>query len=181
VGYVRSPLPQDGYNIKQMAVRQNPLVSRRIAMLNLAGLTQIASGAPVRSSKLTGKTIQGETLDQSTLKGRPVLVQFWATWCTFCQSDEGAVEAIVNKFSPKGLVVVAVNAYEPRQKVQEYLVKHPRACKIALLEETNLAPLLTGRNYPVYILYDRTGNPIGEQRGASGESSLRRFIQRAGL
>jgi len=149
--------------------------------LSLTGLAHIAGAAPVRPSKIAGKTIQGELLDASTLKGRPVLVQFWATWCKYCQSDEGAVESIVNKLSPKGLVVVAVNAYEPRQTVQEYLIKHPRACKIALLEDTNLAPLLTSRTYPVYVLYDRSGNPVGEQQGASGEASLRRFVQRVGL
>jgi len=165
-----------------MAENQSANISRRSALLAFSAAIPFTAGAgPVRSLKLSAKTLGGETLDAASLKGKPVLVQFWTTWCTFCQSDEGPVESIIRKLAPKGLVVIGVNAYETRQKVQEYLVKHPRACKIALLDDTNLAPLLTGRTYPVYVLFDRSGNVIDTQTGAAGEPALRRFLLRAGL
>lgn len=166
-----------------MAAGNKTILSRRNVIVTLATAaanTAISAGS-VRGLKLSAKTMSGETLDSASLKGKPVLVQFWTTWCTYCQSDEGAVESIVRKLAPKGLVVIGVNAYETRQKVQEYLYKHPRGCKIALLDDTNLAPLVTGRAYPIYILFDRGGNMIDTQTGAFGEPALRRFLQRAGL
>ncbi len=154
-------------------------ISRRAGILALASAATAA--ATGRVVKISAKTLSGETLDATTLRGKPVLLQFWTTWCNFCQSDEGAVESIAQKLGPKGLVVLAVNAYETRQKVEEYLHKHPRESKIALLNETNLSSYLTGRSYPIYVLFDRSGSSIGTQMGAGGEQSLRRLVQRAGL
>ncbi len=148
-------------------------------MLALAGAPALLATA--RASKFSAKTIDGEILDAATVRGKNVLVQFWTTWCTYCQSDEGPIEAVGKAFARKGLVVLAVNAYEPLQKVQDYLRKHPRECKIALLSDTNLAYLLKARSYPVYVLFDRGGNPIETQNGAGGEAALRRLVQRAGF
>lgn len=157
------------------------VVSRRITMFALAAAALRADPGTDRTFKFAVKSLGGEVLDSASLKGKPVLLQFWASWCTFCQSDEGPVEAVARKFAGNGLVVIGVNAYEPRLKVQEYLAKHPRTCKVALLEETNLASVLTGRTYPVYMLIDRQGNLAGTQTGAQGEQALRRLLQKVGL
>jgi thioredoxin-related protein len=91
------------------------------------------------------------------------------------------VDAIIGDFADKGLVVLAVNVGKPKKKVKQYLAESPRACRIVLMEDTNLAALYAARSYPLYVLIDREGNVAGKQAGAAGEDALRRLLRKAGL
>ena len=127
------------------------------------------------------KTIAGEKFTNDSIKGKIVLIEFWATWCQYCKRDEPALETVMKDFGKDGLVVLAVNMGEPRRKVKKYLEASPRSCKIVLAEDTNLAAICEAKSYPLYILIDRDGNLAGTQSGAGGEDSLRQLLSQAGL
>ncbi len=129
--------------------------------------------------KFRATALDGEKFTNDSLKGKVVLVQFWTTWCGVCRYDQPAVDEIVREFSGKGLVVLAVDVGESRRKVQSYLAQSPRACKIVLTEDTNLAAAFSPRGFPHYVLIDREGRIAGEQRGGGGD--LYRFLAKAGL
>ena len=131
--------------------------------------------------KFRAKTLDGEALDNETLKGKVVLFQFWTTWCQYCRRDESAVESIIDEYSEKGLVVVGVNVNESRKKVKQYLVGNPRSCKVVITEDTNLAAIYAAKAYPLYVAIDREGKLAGTQNGAGGEAALRRLLKKAGL
>lgn len=80
-----------------------------------------------------------------------------------------------------GLNVLAVDVAESKKTVKKYLEQHPRACRIVLTEDTNLAAMYQANSYPIYVAVDRDGNIAGEQRGAGGERALRRLLARAGI
>ena len=48
--------------------------------------------------------MDGESFNNESVKGKTVLVQFWATWCKYCRSDESAVEAVTRDYRDQGLV-----------------------------------------------------------------------------
>lgn len=150
------------------------------AILALAGLLA-AFGAVDPAPRFNAKTLDGEKFNNENIRGKVVLLQFWATWCRYCRSDESAVNSITREFADKGLIVLAVNAGESKRKVKDYLSRSPRACKIVLMEDTNLAAMYAAKSYPIYVLIDREGNIAGIQKGAGGEKLLRRFLTRAGL
>lgn len=158
---------------------------RRTAVLTVASaalsLLMGAGEAREPAPRFTAKTLDGETFSSESLRGKVVLVQFWATWCQYCRRDQPSVDAIVGDFADKGLIVLAVNVGEPRRKVKQYLADSPRACRIVLMEDTNLAALYAARSYPLYVLIDREGNVVGRQNGAAGEDALRRLLRKAGL
>ena len=131
--------------------------------------------------KFTAKTLDGEKLTNESLKGKVVLLQFWATWCRFCRQDQPAVDALVRELSAKGLVVVAVNAGESRGKVKQYLQESPRACKIVLAEDTNLLAKFAVTITPSYVVIDKDGNIAGIQGGAGVGEGLRQLLRKAGL
>jgi thiol-disulfide isomerase/thioredoxin len=115
------------------------------------------------------------------LKGKVVLIEFWATWCKFCKSEEVAIEHVMKDFEGKGLLVLAVDMGEPKRKVRKYLEENPRSPKIVLAEDTTLAAICEAKTYPLYVLLDREGNIAGKQHGAAGEAALRRLLSKAGL
>jgi thiol-disulfide isomerase/thioredoxin len=131
--------------------------------------------------KFVAKTLEGEKFTNESLKGKVVLLQFWATWCSFCRADQPAVDALVHDFAGKGLVVLAVDVAESRSKVQQYLRDSPRACKIVLTEDTNLVAMFAPTAFPFYVLIDKDGNLAATQRGSGGEDALRQLLGKAGL
>lgn len=120
-------------------------------------------------------------MDNDALKGKVVLVQFWATWCRYCRADQPVVDTLTREFTPRGLVVLAVDVGESREKVTQYLKKSPRACQVVLMEDTNLAAVFAAQAYPHYVVIDRDGRIVGSQTGAAGAVPLRRLLGQAGL
>jgi thiol-disulfide isomerase/thioredoxin len=127
------------------------------------------------------KTLDGERITNDSSKGKVLLIEFWATWCPTCKSDEPATESILSDFEKDGLLVVAVNMGEPRRKVKKYVETSHRLGKIVLAEDTTLAAICDANVYPLYVLVDREGQIAGTQRGARGEGALRRLLAKAGL
>ncbi|HWZ32773.1 MAG TPA: TlpA disulfide reductase family protein [Bryobacteraceae bacterium] len=148
-----------------------------------AASSALALGIDTRepAPKFKAKTLDGEQFDNASIQGKIVLLQFWATWCKYCRSDQPAVDAIVREFTDQGLIVLGVDVGESKKKVKQYLDAAPRACKIVLTEDTNLAAMYAAKSYPLYVLIDRNGKIAGEQRGAAGEAALRRLLRKAGL
>jgi len=116
------------------------------------------------------KALNGESFSNESLKGKPYLVQFWATWCGYCKRDEPAVERIV-KESPE-VPVIAVSVGEGRQKVRKYLQGSPRTAKIVVNEDTNLPALFQITSFPTYVLVDAKGGIVEMQEGSGGYEAL---------
>jgi thiol-disulfide isomerase/thioredoxin len=131
--------------------------------------------------RFRAKTLAGETFNNESVKGKVVLLEFWTTWCSYCRDEEVLVEKIDKEFASKGLIVLAIDVAESKKTVKKYLEQHPRACRIVLTEDTNLAAMYQANAYPIYVVIDRDGNIAGEQRGAAGERGLRRLLARAGV
>ena len=90
--------------------------------------------------------MDGDKFSSDSLKGKVVLIEFWATWCKYCKRDEPAVESVTKDFESKGLVVLAVDMGEPKRKVKKYLEENPRSPKIVLAEDTTLAAICEAKS-----------------------------------
>ncbi|MFN8481752.1 MAG: redoxin domain-containing protein [Anaerolineae bacterium] len=70
-------------------------------------------GQPLRVGEIppdfTLKDLDGKTWTVSELKGKPVVLNFWATWCAPCKFEMPALQSIYQKYKDKGLVVLAVD------------------------------------------------------------------------
>jgi thiol-disulfide isomerase/thioredoxin len=131
--------------------------------------------------RFRAKTMSGEMFNNESVKGKVVLLEFWTTWCQYCHQEEPLVEQINKEFSDKGLIVLAIDVAESKKTVKKYLEQHPRATRIVLTEDTNLAAMYQANSYPIYVVIDRDGNIAAEQRGAGGEKALRGMLASAGM
>ncbi|MGD0990955.1 MAG: TlpA disulfide reductase family protein [Gemmatimonadales bacterium] len=71
--------------------------------------------------------LDGQPVDLAQLVGKkPVLLEFWATWCPLCQALLPRIEAAHTKFGDRvDIVVIAVAVNETRASVQRHLAQHP--------------------------------------------------------
>jgi thiol-disulfide isomerase/thioredoxin len=150
-----------------------------VALTAMAAVAGSDDGEP--APRFHAKTTSGESYTNESIKGKVVLLEFWTTWCPYCKNEEALVDGIDHEFADKGLVVLAIDVAESKKKVRQYLQENPRSCRIVLTEDTNLAAMYQANSYPIYVVIDRDGNIVGEQRGAAGERALRRLLRRAGV
>ena len=66
---------------------------------------QIGFAAP----DFTLDTLDGETITLSELRGQPMLINLWASWCPPCRAEMPALDEVYRKYRDEGFVVLAVN------------------------------------------------------------------------
>jgi peroxiredoxin len=80
----------------------------------------IDNEADIQKADFTLKDMHNKPVTLSELRGKIVLVNFWATWCAPCRLEMGDLDVIYNYFQPQGLVVLSVTD-EELLKVGQYL------------------------------------------------------------
>jgi thiol-disulfide isomerase/thioredoxin len=73
-----------------------------------------------RTPGFDGSTLEGRRMSLGALRGRVVLVNFWASWCAECRPEMPALERLHREFGAQGLSVVGVNFREDRETVGRY-------------------------------------------------------------
>jgi thiol-disulfide isomerase/thioredoxin len=127
------------------------------------------------------KSLGGETLSLAALKGKTVLLDFWATWCGPCRKSMPVLEKISREFKNRDLVILGVNTGEEREVVEEFLKKTPLEYPAVLSGESGILESYSVTSYPTFILIGRDGNVIANEVGFAGEDQLRQMIDKAGL
>jgi thiol-disulfide isomerase/thioredoxin len=127
------------------------------------------------------KTLAQAKFTKASLKGKVVLVQFWATWCGFCRRDQEPLDEVYMDLLAKGLEVLAVSVREPERKVRAYLNENPRTVPVVLTADTNLLQQYPTTGFPAYFVITREGKLAAAAKGAQGREGLLRLVAKAGL
>jgi thiol-disulfide isomerase/thioredoxin len=131
---------------------------------------------------LAGKSATGDAIDVAKLRGRVVLVQFWATWCEPCKADMASLKEALEKYGRSGFSVVGVNldnnAQEMAQYVQENRLSWPQIYEAGGLDSrpANELGILT---LPTMILIGPDGKVVNRNiHVAELDKELRQLIRR---
>jgi len=110
--------------------------------------------------------LDGKPWTLAAMKGRPVMLNFWASWCEPCRAEMPSLELLATRHERAGLVVLAVNYKEPLPKIQRFLEVLPFSLPILLDPDGDAAANWTPRVFPTTVLIGRDGLPrqsvIGE-------------------
>ncbi len=69
----------------------------------------------------TLQTVNGEKVSFSSLEGRGVVINFWATWCPPCRREMPLLDAVQKEYGPRGLSIVGIDLDEPAAAVRKYV------------------------------------------------------------
>ena len=85
---------------------------------------QVAVGRPAPA--YGAPTLEGDTITLASLRGAPVLLNVWATWCHPCEEEMPDLQSIADEFGPRGLRVVGVSIDQQRDadEVRRFLEHH---------------------------------------------------------
>ena len=119
----------------------------------------------------------GVPITLSGYKGRVVLLDFWATWCTGCKVEIPWYMAFQKKYAPQGLTSIGVAMDdEGWQKVNPYLEMHPINYPIVLGNPDLMKPYHI-TNLPVTLLIDREGKIADAHIGMVVKDTWEKEIQ----
>lgn len=105
------------------------------------------------------QTLDNETLRLADLRGRPVLVNVWATWCPPCRSEMPAMQQIYQDYQDQGFVVLGVNAtdQDSRSLVEEFVGQERLTFPILLDEAGAVSRNYLVRSLPTSFFIDPEG------------------------
>jgi len=103
--------------------------------------------------------ISGEMYKLSDYKGRPILINLWATWCPPCRAEMTVIEKMYQEYKGQGFIVLAVNMtyQDDPSKVATFSQKNGLSFPILLDETGGIASLYQLRSLPTSYFIDRGG------------------------
>jgi thiol-disulfide isomerase/thioredoxin len=99
----------------------------------------------------------GKPWQLASARGRPVLLNFWATWCEPCRAEMPALQRLAREHAAQGLQVIAVNYKESEAAVQRFLSITPLELPVLLDREGAAAKSFGVHIFPSTIAIDRKG------------------------
>lgn len=110
-----------------------------------------------RAPHFSGVTDTGETIALADLRGRPVLLNFWATWCGPCRIEMPEFEAAYRAAGEDGLIILAVNNRESSAQVAQFRRELGLTFPLLLDEDGMLQRQYAIAQYPSTYLIDADG------------------------
>jgi peroxiredoxin len=122
----------------------------------------------------------GEKVRLMDLRGKVVLLDFWATWCGPCRRELPTVEKLHRELKDKGLVVLTINDESPA-KARSFV--HGKKYTFPVLDDSKreVHARYHVHAIPTLVVFDKKGKMVSYSTGTKGEESLRRLLARAGL
>lgn len=87
----------------------------------LPGLPEAAPTQGAIAPDFTLETLDGKTVSLSDYRGQPVVLNFWATWCTPCREEMPLLQETYEAHQDAGLVILGVNVREDPEAVERFL------------------------------------------------------------
>jgi len=149
-----------------------------LAIVIAAGWYAYAGPGYDRAPAVTFSIIDGSRINLDDLRGRPVMVQFWATSCPSCRKEMPQLAALYNDLHGKGLELIAVAMpYDPPNRVLEMTAKKEFPYPVALDFKGEVTAAFGNVNLtPTSFLIGPDGNIVHKQIGEADFTALRQQI-----
>ncbi len=116
----------------------------------------------------------------SELRGRPVVINFWATWCTSCLAEMPVLEQQRLAHEEDGIAIVAVNVGEGAGDAREFIESLELfEFVLAMDPDLTVSDAYSVRGLPHSLFIDREGVIRAEYRGQLDEETMNSYVQAA--
>lgn len=150
---------------RQLSAGRRTHAAALVALLLVMGPSPVGSRragaqqpepAPL-AAPLTLPDRSGQLVSLASLRGRVVLLDFWATWCVPCRQSLPAYEGLLREYRSRGLEVLAVSVDADPAVVERYLKVHPLNLRVLLDPKQVSARAFRTRQIPSTYFIDRDG------------------------
>lgn len=136
-----------------------------------SGPTRLNRPAP----DFTVKLFDGSTFTLSQNRGKPIVVNFWASWCDACREEAPVLESAWQKFKDKGVVFIGVDIQDKREDalkfIDEFNVTYPNGP-----DESDAYFNYGGTGVPETYLINKKGEIVLKYIGALNQNQIDSFV-----
>lgn len=162
------------------------LVTGLVALLSGAGLShwlkqrdRLSAEAEAALWQESFELINGASLAMTTLRGKPLVINFWATWCPPCVEEMPLLDAFFRQNEPKGWQMLGIAIDQPSQ-IKRFLQQRPVTYPIALggLNGTQLGEALGNAQgaLPFTVVLAADGRLIMKKLGKLSANEIEKWV-----
>jgi len=133
-----------------------------------------------QKADFTLSDLQGKTWTLQALRGKVVLVNFWATWCDPCRREMPDLETLYRRFKNQGLVVLAISD-DDVGKVKQLIAEKKFSYPVLLDPGRKVTDLFRIEGIPKTFVYDRDGKLVSEAIDMRTRGQFLEMLTQAGL
>jgi peroxiredoxin len=151
----------------------NPQFAQALARLE-------ADDAKRQNADFTLSDLQGKAWHLQDLRGKVVLVNFWATWCPPCRKEMPDLDALYNKFKDQGFVVLAISD-EEAAKVAPFIAERKISYPVLLDPGRKVNDAFIVEGIPKSFVYDRSGKMVAQSIDMRTRTQFVEMLAQSGL
>lgn len=119
--------------------------------------TGVAPQPGFRAPSFTSERLGGSVASLEDFRGKPLLLNFWATWCAPCRAEMPAIQRVATRYAGEGLVVLLVNQGEDPATIRQYLESIGVTAPVLLDPRFEVGDAYRVRGLPTTFFIDRYG------------------------
>jgi cytochrome c biogenesis protein CcmG/thiol:disulfide interchange protein DsbE len=162
-------------------------VNRSLRLASLIASLIVLAGAPALAALHAGDDAPaftlpkaaGGTLSLAKFKGKPVYLNFFASWCGPCNEEAGSVTQLYNKYHAKGLQTIGVNELEDSSKALGFAQKYKWPFEVAI-DGGDMGKSYGIVGLPVHVFIDKHGKistyRLGEMDPSEIEDAIKKIL-----
>lgn len=127
-----------------------------VSVFVAAGCRKKEKGLEGSAPDFTLSDLNGNPVSLSSFKGKPVLVEFWATWCPPCRVSLPEVNALYERYKGRGFVVLAVSLDQSITEARDFAKQNGLTVSV-LFDDRGIDNLYHVTGIPTAFLLDKQG------------------------
>ncbi|MFQ5858075.1 MAG: TlpA family protein disulfide reductase [Anaerolineae bacterium] len=127
---------------------------------------------------VTLSDLQGQSLTLSELRGRPVVINFFATWCVPCRIEMPLLQAAYEHHQTDGLIIIGLDTQESPMLVQEFVNLKRVTFPVVIDPTGQVTEGYRARAYPTSIFVDPDGTVTDVHRGVLSPRLLQHYLSK---
>jgi peroxiredoxin len=138
---------------------------RAVAMTTALAMTSMVGASSALAPSFTLPSRAGDTVSLAQLKGKVVMLNFWASWCGPCRQEMPLLDQRHKRYSALGFTLVGVNVDADSKDAEQWLSKTPVSFPVLFDRDSKVSKMYEVSAMPSTVFIDRKGNVRYLHRG----------------
>jgi len=132
------------------------------------GLVQQPGGTgqpPSQAPAISGTTLTGSHFSWTSTHGHPVVLDFWASWCGPCRAEQSQLNALVQRYGPRGVLFVGIDMRDDQAQASAYRSDYSVAYQSVVDSDEQISALYNVAAPPTILVIDASGRIVDRLLG----------------
>ena len=131
--------------------------------------------APAAAPEFTVTDTDGNPVSLQDLRGKPVILNFWASWCGYCVKEMPHFEDVYRQYGDR-IHILMVNVQESSETANAFIEKAAYTFPVYLDSSGSAAAAYGATGLPATFFIDAEGNAVAQARGALTRETLQQGV-----